>query len=247
MHPHMAVCAEHWDEPAFSKGNLQPFGEWKYAKARNPADTAVFYERLRSVIQKIKADPRFEFSDCPALYAAQNPRKAITMSEIPAIRTALMKELAPVRSPAEWCVADCFLAAVRLLRGEAGYEPDKVYGFLYAPEGVKEKVRVKSTDLVAAARRMDVSRFLPHSIDCGGVKIGPADFLFAALETLETGAEEVVVEPREQLGDIAKFLPTMANAKFANTWLYTPEYKDAWTANRLRWQFWTFRYERPSR
>ena len=247
MHPHMAVCTEHWDEPAFKRGNLHPFGEWPYAKARNPADTAVFYERLRAFVRRLKADPRFEFTDCPALHAAENRRMAITAAEIPAVRAALLKELAPVRAPAEWSVADCFLAAVRLLRGEKRHEPGKVYGFLYAPEGVKEKVRVKKTDLVEAAKRMDISRFLPHAIDCGGVKIGPADFLFAALEVLETGADEVDVEPREQLGDIAKYLPKMAVAKFKGTWIYTPEYKDEWTAKRLRWQFWTFRYERPSR
>lgn len=92
---------------------------------------------------------------------------------------------------------------------------------------------------------MDVSRFLPPSIDVGGVRIGPADFLFAALEALETGAEEVVVVPRDQLGDIARYLPKMATVNFRGTWIYTPDYKDEWTSNRLRWQFWTFRYERP--
>ena len=81
------------------------------------------------------------------------------------------------------------------------------------------------------------------SIDVGGVKIGPADFLFAALEILETGAEEVAVEPRDQLGDIARYLPKMACANFRGTWIYTEDYKDEWTSNRLRWQFWTFRYE----
>ena len=94
---------------------------------------------------------------------------------------------------------------------------------------------------------MDVSRFLPTSIDVGGVEIGPADFLFAALEAIETGKDEVAVTPRDQLGDIARYLPKMATVNFRDTWIYTPEYKDAWTSNRLRWQFWTFRYERPSR
>jgi hypothetical protein len=144
-------------------------------------------------------------------------------------------------------VADCFLAAIRLLRGEERYEPGKVYGFLYAPEGVKAPVRVRTADLVQAAKRMDISRFLPISIDVGGVKIGPADFLFAALEALETGADEVTVAPRDQLGDIARYLPKMATVNFKGTWIYTPDYQDAWTSNRLRWQFWTFRYERPSR
>ena len=98
-----------------------------------------------------------------------------------------------------------------------------------------------------AAKRMDISRFLPVSVEVGGVRIGPADFLFAALEAIETGAEEVAVAPRDQLGDIALYLPKMAKANFKGTWIYVPEYQDNWTSNRLRWQFWTFRYERPSK
>jgi hypothetical protein len=171
----------------------------------------------------------------------------ITRDDVPAIRAALGRSLGPVRAPAEWSIADCFLASVEFLRGKTLYRPWKTYGFLYAPKGVKEQVRVKAADLVAAAQRMDVSRFLPTSIDVGGVEIGPADFLFAALEAIETGRDEVDVTPRDQLGDIARYLPKMATASFRDTWIYTPEYKDAWTSNRLRWQFWTFRYERPSR
>ena len=90
---------------------------------------------------------------------------------------------------------------------------------------------------------MKTDGFLPVSIDVGGVGIGPADFLFSALEILETGAEEVAVEPRDQLGDIARYLPKMAAANFRGTWIYAEGYKDEWTSNRLRWQFWTFRYE----
>ncbi len=242
MHPHMAVCTQHWDY-VFKGGNKYPFGEWPYAKARSEADTAVFYERLRAFLRKLKADDRFEVTDCERLYAEQNPRRAIHLDDVPAIRASLRKSLGPVRKPGEWCIADCFLAAVRFLRGETRYEPGKVYGFLYAPEGVKTTVRVRSADLAAAAKQMDVSRFLPTTIDVGGVKVGPADFLFAALEVLETGAEEVEIAPHDQLGDVARYLPKMATANFKGTWIYAPEYKDEWTSNRLRWQFWTFRYE----
>ena len=45
----------------------------------------------------------------------------------------------------------------------------------------------------------------------------PADFLFAALEVLETGADEVTVAPREQLGDIARYLPKMATTQRPTT------------------------------
>lgn len=94
-----------------------------------------------------------------------------------------------------------------------------------------------------AAASVKKDGFLPVSIDVGGTAIGPADFLFAALEVLETGAEEVAVEPRDQIGDIARYLPRMADVNFRGTWIYTDDFADNWTSNRLRWQFWTFRYE----
>ena len=34
-----------------------------------------------------------------------------------------------------------------------------------------------------------------------------------------------------------------ANVNFRGTWIYSEDFKDEWTSNRLRWQFWTFRYE----
>jgi hypothetical protein len=89
---------------------------------------------------------------------------------------------------------------------------------------------------------MDVSRFLPAAIRVGGVEIGPADFLFAALETLETGADEVTVAPREQLGGFGPF-PFMKKMCYAGTWLHSPEFKDNYLSDRMRWQIWTLRYE----
>ena len=242
MHPHMVVCTKHWDW-VFYGGNKYEFGKWPYAPARDPADTEVFYSRLRAFVRRLKSDSRFEITDCPALYAAQRPRRAIELADIPAIRRSLLKDFGPVRAPAEWCIADCFLAAVRLLKGEPQHVPGKVYGFLYAPEGVKTPVRVTAAGLRKAAAKMDVSRFLPTSIEVDGIKIGPADFLFAALEVLETGVDAVVVEPRDQLGNISHYLPKMATVNFRGTWIYCDDYKDEWTSNRLRWQFWTFRYD----
>jgi hypothetical protein len=246
MHPHMAVCRQHWDY-VFKNGNQYPLDRLPFAKLRDPADTAVYYERIKAFLRKLKADSRFEITDCPALHAARRPRRAITRADVPAIRASLAKSFGPVRSPGEWSIADCFLASVKFLRGEEVHQPGDVYGFLYAPEGVKKSTSIKAADIMAAAKNIDVSRFLPTTICVGDVNIGPADFLFAALEVLETGTETVLVEPRNQLGEISHYLPKMASANFKGTWIYTPEYKDRWTSNRLRWQFWTFRYERPSR
>ena len=243
MHPHMAVCTQPWDL-VFAGGNKYPFGEWPFAEARNAADTAIFYERFRAFLRKLKADDRFEITDCERLYAEQKPRRAILPGDVPAIRSSLLRSLGPVRSPGEWCIADAFGAAVAFLNGASSFNPGKAYGFLYAPQGVKDRRTVKAADVRRAAASMKTDGFLPVSIDVGGAAIGPADFLFAALEVLETGAEEVVVEPREQVGDIARYLPKMAEVNFRKSWIiYADDYTDKWTSNRLRWQFWTFRYE----
>jgi len=242
MHPHMAVCTQHWDF-VFKGGNKYEFGKWPFAEARNAADTAVFYERLRAFLQRLKADDRFEIVDCERLYADQKPRRKIVPGDIPAIRASLLRSLGPVRMPGEWCIADAFGAAVAFLNGASCYDPGKVHGFLYAPRGVKDRCVVSAADIRRAAADMKTDGFLPVSIDVGGVAIGPADFLFSALEILETGAEEVAVDPRDQLGDIARYLPKMATVNFRGTWIYYDDFKDEWTSNRLRWQFWTFRYE----
>ena len=166
----------------------------------------------------------------------------MTRSDVPAVRASLSASFGPVREPGSWSLSDCFVAAVRFLRGEKSYMPVMAYGFLEKPRGVASPVKVSRRDLVAAAKAMDVSRFLPASVRIGEIEIGPADFLFAALETLETGAEEVTVAPREQLGGFGPF-PFLAKMCYAGTWLHSPEFKDKYLSDRMRWQIWTLRYE----
>lgn len=55
-------------------------------------------------------------------------------------------------------------------------------------------------------------------------------------------AGEVVV-PREQLGDVAAFCPSLADFTHCGKWIYEDSLKDEYLADRLRWQFWTMRYE----
>jgi len=59
---------------------------------------------------------------------------------------------------------------------------------------------------------------------------------------LETGAEEVTVAPREQLGGFGPF-PFLEKMCYAGTWLHSPEFKDKYLSDRMRWQIWTLRYE----
>ena len=244
MHPHMAVCTRHPDGLNWDKRNMTPYGKWVSPPHRDPAVTAEYYRRLRKFVRIVKEDPRFEITDCRKLMEAEIPRRPITRADIPAIRASLGKALAPVEAPASWSVADCFQAAVRLLRGETAYVPDKVYGFLETPRGVSTPTTVRTADLRAAAARISLDRFLPAAVRVGGTDLGAADFLFAALEALETGADEIRVVPREQLGDVARLLPGLAGFTTRGKWRYAEDYEDRYLSDRLRLQLWTLRYER---
>ena len=242
MHPHMALKTQHWDGPNYRKGNLVEWRKWLPTPDRNAADTAIYYENLRALIRKLKADERFEITDIEAYAKTIKPRKPITGAELPQIRAALLKEFGCIREPASWCVADAFQAAVRLLRGEKEYRPGKVFGFLRKPRGVTEEVSVSAADLREAASLLDLSRFLPDEIVVGGRTIGPADFLFAALEVLTTGTESVTIVPREQLGSFG-IIEQFEKYNMAGTWCHTPEFKDKYVTDRLRLQLWTLRLE----
>lgn len=242
MHPHMAVKLAHWDGPNYRKGNLVKWREWNQVKDRDPSDTAIYYERLRAFIRAAKADDRIEITDVEALKATLKPRVTIAKTDIPMLRKALLDDFGCIREPASWCVADVFQAAVRFLRGESEAVPAKAYGFLSRPRGVKAPTTVSAADLRAAAATLDLGTFIPAEIDVGAVKIGPADFLFAALEVLETGAESVTVRPREQLGSF-KLVPGLEEMKISGKWIHPDTFKDEHLSERMRLQLWTLRIE----
>ena len=101
---------------------------------------------------------------------------------------------------------------------------------------------VSAADLRAAAAKLDLSTFLPAEIGVGGLRIGPADFLFAALEVLDTGTAEVKVAPREQLGSF-KEVPGVEKMNISGKWAHEPTFTDQYLSERLRLQLWTLRIE----
>ena len=243
MHPHMAVSKRHFDGPNFNPRDPVAWGNWRPTPKRDRADVAVYYERLRTLVRALKADPRFDVTDCERLAASFAPRKSIGRKEIPAIRASLLQRLGPIGS--SWCVADAFQAAVELLRGRESHKPGYVYGFLEPPKGVARPTRVAAADLRKAAEGIDLGTFIPPSITVGGREIGPADFLYAALEALETGANEVVAIPRDQLGPIASLMPSLSTYSMKGGWpLYEDTFEDKYLTPRLRLQLWTLRYEK---
>ena len=240
MHPNTAVFTRFWDGLNYRKGDYTPFGKWKISPERPAADTAEFYARMRRFFRIVKADSRFELTDLERVRAVEVPRRAITRDEVPALLMAMKNGLHCTRSPSR-SVADIFQATVRFLKGEQVALPGKVYGFLSCPLGVSEPVKVSAADLRLAAQGIDLSTFLPSSIAVGDKKIGPADFMIAALEVLSTGADAVELVPREQLGNLDEFVG-LRDFQPKGGWILSPDFKDDYVSDRLRWQFWTLRY-----
>lgn len=241
-HPNRVWAKRFWDGINYNGTNSCKFGEWKLSEEYTAAETAQYLAEIREIFRRIKNDRRFRIVTIPEIAAYQKPRVAIATEDLPAIKASLERDFGPVTAPANWCVADIFCAAVKMLGGETKYMPKNAYGFLYAPKGVTAPVTVTAADLRAAAKGMNVDGFLPHEIAVGGRKIGPADFLFAALEVLTTGAGEVTLRPREQLGSF-KHLPLLETTRYAGTWVHAPTLKDRWVSDRMRWQLWTLRFE----
>ena len=241
-HPNRVRSLRFWDDINYHGTNSCGWGEWKLSPQRTAACVARGYARMREFFRLLKADPRFRIVSVEDICSAIKPRVAIRRSDVPALRRALEAKLGPIREPANWCVADVFCAAVAFLRGEDEFLPTNGFGFLYDPEAVAEPTTVTRADLVAAARTMDVRAFLPAAVKVGSRTVGPADFLFAALATLETGAESVRIVPREQLGAFDHW-PRLGKIRYAGTWMHTPAFKDEWISKRMRLQLWTLRFE----
>lgn len=243
-HPNKVYSTEFWDAINYRGGNHAKWGKWKQPKARPDGEVKEYLAAIRGMVRAIKADPRFVITTLPEIEAKQKPRVAISRKDMPRIKAELNREFGPVRKPASWCVSDVFSACVAMLRGEDSFLPDNAYGFLEKPVGVDAAISVSRAEMVEAARKMDVSGFLPSTVEVGGRTIGPADFLFAALELLTTSKDSVKVDPRDQLGPYT-IMPKLEKLGFRGTWLHCPppEYGDTHTSDRLRWQLWTLRYE----
>lgn len=246
-HPNKVASIEFWDELNYNGGNYAHWGEWVLSKPRPDEEVERYLAWIRDILRRLKADGRFRFTTVKEIDKLTKPRVAIRLADIPAIRRHFLTNgLKPIDEPASWCVADVFCAVVAMLRGEESFMPDNAYGFLSKPEGVKRSRSVTRRGLVSAAKAMDISKFLPATIEVEGVRLGPADFLYAALEVLETGADMVAVEPREQLGTF-RDTPVAALENWSYTWLHTPDFKNTHCLDRLRWQLWTLRYEHRSK
>ena len=240
-HPNMAVKKKFWDALNYNRENLCSFGEWKQADDRKPEDTAEFYENIRMFIRTVKADARFKITNLREIKARidKNQPQPITLADIADIKKKLGGKVQPIGA---YCASDLIYAAAELLRGKSSYTPDTkaVRGFLSEPVGVGEAVTLTADDVRKAANQIKTGDFIPSSITVGEKTVGPADYLFAALDVL-SGMDEVTVTPAAQSVAMPDFTD-LAELHLAGTWLHSLSMKDEYLSDRLRLQSWTLRY-----
>ena len=244
-HPNEVVTKTFWDAENYRGGNHCEWRKWKHPPLLSPEEQKQARAYWRSMMTRIKNDPRLSVVTFEDFVKELKPRVEITQADAPRLLADLKKGLQPIESPS-WSISDVFQAAVHLLRGEKTFMPRKSWGFLEAPKGITQKTMLRRADILAAAKALNPDYFLPAEFAVGDQRIGPADLLIAMLEVLSGSADEITLEPRDQLGLVAKHLPQLPDLSLTapGTWIiYAPTFKDRFITNRLRWQFWTLRYE----
>ena len=245
-HPHASLVSECWDILNYDKENLREFGDFIEAKRRPMHEIENFYRNMREFVRRVKADSRFRITTYSAmadeLSAETKEERTITLSDIPDIRKQISESLYPITLPKSFSLADIFLACRALLCGKDKYVAGKTYGFLRTPYAICESVTLSSEDIKVSAEELCVDGFLPERISVGGVDIGPADWLRAALAVLD-GEEKIQLVPDIALPSLDA-LPRLKGLSFKGTWRHSDSFEDRYLSDRLRLQCWTMRFRR---
>ena len=119
-----------------------------------------------------------------------------------------------------------------------------VYGFLSKPYEITEELTLTRDDIISACEQIKDDKFLPEKIKVGELYIGPADWLFAAMEII-LGADTVTVTPKPQLPCL-DCMPEVRDSDFKGTWQHSDSFEDKYLSDRLRYQSYTMRFRRES-
>ena len=120
-----------------------------------------------------------------------------------------------------------------------------VYGFLSKPYEITKELTLTKEDIISACDQIKDGEFLPEKIKAGNEFIGPADWLFGAMEVI-LGADTVKVAPKPQLPSL-DCMPEVRDSDFKGTWQHSDSFEDKYLSDRLRYQSYTMRFRRESR
>ena len=241
-HPNSAISVGCWDILNYDKENLVKFGEFLQCPEHPAEVTERFYSNIRTMIRMVKADSRFRITTYKEISEElkKEGERVVKSEDIPYIANRLNTSFESIRYPVSLSISDVMLACRDFLQGKKEHKCGDVYGFLNKPYAVSEEITLKAEDIKASSYTIRDDEFLPSEITVGGVKIGPADWLFAALEILQ-GKTEARVLPRNQLPSL-DVIPETRDAYFKGTWRHSDSFEDKYLSDRLRWQIWTLRF-----
>ena len=245
-HPNMIIKEDFWDALNYHKENLVPFGQWIEPKDLPQEITDTVLKNMRLLIRLIKNDPRFRIITYSQLAneLKNDGERIVTKEQVKEIYTHLQNGLFPMQKPYSLSLADMTLACRDLLQGKKEHLCGDVYGFLSKPYEITEEFTLLREDIISACEQIKDGEFLPEKIKVGNEYIGPADWLYSALEVL-LGAKSVTVKPKPQLPSL-DCMPEVRDSAFKGTWQHSDSFEDKYLSDRLRYQSWTMRFRTTS-
>ena len=243
-HPQMHLVDAFWDKLNFD-GKNTPKKDWILSSALSKEASERFCNNFRMLLRLIKEDGRFEVTSFGEIAKSFQKERIISLIDLPEIQKALADEWFPVTKPESLSLSDIFLAARDFLDGKTMHECGKVYGFLAEPYAITEPVFVTRGELCESTSQLNGIKFLPEFIYAGGKKLGPADWLRAALAVL-LGAEGVTLTPMPWQIDLDEF-PQLKSLSYKNVWVHIKELEDKFLSDRFRLQSWTLRLPKGSK
>ena len=242
-HPHMSMYTTHWDEVNF-RGKNTPPAQWKSPQRLPEEATEQFFSTLARLVRMIKADPRFRVVTYETIGREYGGPRRLTRDMLPGIKAQLEQKFFPVTLPQSFCLSDLFAACRAFLLGGTSHDCGTVYGFLEEPFAVSAPVAVTGEAMRQSAATLPEDGFLPLSIPVGEQKLGPADWLRAALEIL-CGADCAAVCPGPWQIDLDQF-PALKDMHLEKSWINTEWEEDRHVSRRARLQSWTIRLPQGS-
>lgn len=244
-HPNMIIKNDFWDQLNYHKENLVPFGQWIEAEDLPSEITETVLKNMRKLIRFIKADPRFRITTYSQLASEleKEGTRTVKREDIPAIYNSLKEDFFPIQSPVSLSLSDMMLACRDFLLGKNEHTCGDVFGFLSKPYEIEKPVTVSANDIISACDQIKDGEFLPEKIKVGKEYIGPADYLYGAMEVI-LGAKSVDISPKQQLPCL-DCMPEVRDSNFKGTWQHSDSFEDNYLSDRLRYQSWTMRF-RPN-
>jgi hypothetical protein len=206
-----------------------------------PEETEKFYQNYRYLVNLIKNDPRFTVTTYSELGNKYASERILTREQLPHIKKQLDEYFFPVTFPDSYCLSDILLACRDLLQGKSSHRCEKVYGFTDTPYTATKRITLTADEIRALADSFRDGEFLPEVLCISDKRIGPADWLRAALALLVDGCEEYTVEPeRPWQIDLDEF-PDFRDTVYKGTWMHCKDFEDRYITQRGRLQTWTVR------